>query len=125
MAIFLATPFRYCLMPDVCRYPLGESCLSEEAPPVVSTAPSPGRLLLLTDRHASCPGALGCLPQRVHKEEFHSVTLGSSHFITQCASARCSRYCTKAKASQVRWRKRLLTCLLLYHRLDLSLAVDK
>lgn len=85
MAIILAPPFRYRFMPDVCRHPLGESCLPEEAPPVVSTAPPPGRLLLLTDRHASCPGALGCLPQRVHKEEFHSVTLGSSHIITQCA----------------------------------------
>lgn len=86
MSIFLATPFLYCLMPDVCRYPLGESCLSEEAPPVVSTAPSPGCLLLLTDRHASRPGALGCLSQGVHKEEFHSVTSGSSHFITQRAA---------------------------------------
>lgn len=69
-------------MPDVCRYPLGESCLPEEAAPVMSTAPSPGRLFLLTDRHASRPGALWCLPQRLHKEEFHSVTSGSSHFIT-------------------------------------------
>lgn len=71
------------------RDPLGEFCLPEEAPPVLSTAPPPGRLLLLTDRHAGRPGALGCLPQCVHKEELHSVTSGvggwggASHFIAQ------------------------------------------
>lgn len=67
-------------MPDVCRYPPGELRLPEEAPPGVSTAPPPGRLLLLADRHSSRPGALGRLPQRVHKEEFHSVTSGFISF---------------------------------------------
>lgn len=64
----------------VCRYPPGEPRLPEEAPPVVSAAPPPGRLLLLADRHAGRPGALGRLPQRVHKEEFHSVTSGFVSF---------------------------------------------
>ena len=55
------------------RYTVGECRLAEEAPPVVSSASPPGRLLLLPDRHAGRPGALWPLPQRCHQEEFHSV----------------------------------------------------
>lgn len=113
-AMFWPHPF-YNVLFCVDRDPLGESCLPEEAPPVLSTAPPPGRLLLLTDRHASRPGALGCLPQCVHKEELHSVTSGGGggHLISspslQRKRALCSRFGTKAKASRVRWCKRLPT----------------
>lgn len=56
------------------RYAAGERGLAEEAAPVLSSAPPPGRLLLLADRHSGRPGALGHVPQRGHQEELHSVT---------------------------------------------------
>lgn len=55
------------------RYSVGECRLTEETPPVLSAACPPGRLLLLADRHAGCPGALGSLPQRCHQKKLHSV----------------------------------------------------
>lgn len=65
--------------PLICRHSAGERSLAEEAPPVVSAAHPPGRLLLLTGRHASCAGTVGPLPQRGHQKELHSVNLGAFH----------------------------------------------
>lgn len=62
------------------RHTAGECSLLEETPPVMSQTSSPGRVLLLPDRHAGCPGTLGPLPQRGHQEEFHSLTPARSHF---------------------------------------------
>lgn len=63
----------------ICRHSAGERILAEEAPPVVSTAHPPRRLLLLAGRHASCAGTVGPLPQRGHQKELHSVNLGAVH----------------------------------------------
>lgn len=63
------------------RYTVGECGLTEETPPVLSKTSPPGCLLLLADRHAGRPGALGQLPKRGHQEELHSVTPWSLHFI--------------------------------------------
>lgn len=114
------------------RDPLGESCLPEEAPPVLSTAAPPGRLLLLTDRHASRPGALGCLPQCVNKEELHSVTSGGGGGISFHRPA-CGESELFAADSAPKQRRvgsdGVRDCRpapLLYHPLDLShAAVNK
>lgn len=63
----------------ICRHSAGERSLAEEAPPVVSAAHPPGRLLLLAGRHASSAGTVGPLPQRGHQKELHSVNLGAFH----------------------------------------------
>lgn len=80
--LFTVSPYACCLID---RYSVGERCLTEETPPILSETSPPGRLLLLADRHAGRPGAHGCLPQCGHQEEFHSVTPGSSHFIIHSA----------------------------------------
>lgn len=111
------------------RYSVGEWCLTEETPPVLSKTSPPGRLLLLADRHAGLPRAHGPLPQRGHQEELHSVTPGSSHFPQSRGSKRrevlASRHCPKVNKRQVRCCWRLLTCPRLYHRHHLLLAVSK
>lgn len=102
------------------RYSVGEWCLTEETPPVLSKTSPPGRLLLLADRHAGRPRAHGPLPQCGHQEELHSVTPGSSHFPQSRGSKRrevlASRHSPKVNKRQVRCCRRLLTCLRLYHR---------
>lgn len=104
------------------RYTVGECCLTEETPPVLSKTSPPGRLLLLADRHAGRPRALGPLPQCGHQEELHSVT-PASHFPQSRGSKRrevlASRHCPEANKRQVRCCRRLLTCLCLHHRQDL------
>lgn len=108
------------------RYTTGECCLTEETPPVLSTTPPPGRLLLFADRHAGRSRALRPLPQCGHQEELHSVTPAPSHFPQSRGSKRrevlASRYCPKVNKRQVRCCRRLLTRLHLYHRRDLLLA---
>lgn len=71
------SPYALCL---INRHSVGECRLAEETPPVLSATPPAGCLLLLADRHAGRPGALGRLPQCGHQEELHAVTPGSSHF---------------------------------------------
>lgn len=116
------------------RDPLGESCLPEETPPVLSTAAPPGRLLLLTDRHASRPGALGCLPQCVYKEELHSVTSGGGRGggVVSFHRPACGESELFAADSAPKQRrvgsdgvKDCRPAPLLYHPLDLTLAGGK
>lgn len=113
-------------LPD--RYTVSERRLTEETPPVVSSACPPGRLLLLTDRHAHRPGALWPLPQCGHQEKLHSVTPALAHFpLLRCSKWRevlVSTYCPRVIQRQVRCRRRLQTCLCLYHGRDLLLAVS-
>lgn len=84
-------------LPD--RYTVSERRLAEETPPVVSSACPPGRLLLLTDRHAHRPGALWPLPQCGHQEKLHSVTPALAHFpLLRCSKWRevlVSTYCPR------------------------------
>lgn len=71
------------------RYTVGERCLTEETPEVLSKTSPPGRLLLLANRHAGRPRALGPLPQCGHQEELHSVTPGLSHFPEEVRGGKC------------------------------------
>lgn len=105
--------FSFLLTCLIDRYTAGECCLAEETPPVLSATSPPGRLFLLTDRHAGRPGALRLLPQRGHQEELHSVTPGVVSFHHPQSGGReviASRHCLKVNKSQVRCCRSFLTC---------------
>ena len=121
--VFVKYPLIFVVTHLTDRYTVGECCLAEETPPVVSSTSPSGHLLLLPDRHEDRARALWPLPQCCHQEEFHSVTPVLFHFTlsrgSKSSEVLTSKFWPRVNNSQVRCWRTLQTRFHLYDSQDL------